>query len=54
LNFFTVEKAKKSAKNATDSGGSHKDLATMPDGEGAGGMKGKFLGKADKSGNRWW
>jgi hypothetical protein len=42
-NFFAIEKAKKSAKNGTGSGGSHKNLTFMTDGNGAGGVDGNVV-----------
>jgi hypothetical protein len=42
-NFFAIEKAKKSAKNGTGSGGGHKNLTFMTDGNGAGGVDGNVV-----------
>jgi hypothetical protein len=48
VNFFAIEKAKKSAKNGTGSGGGYKDLTFMGDGNGARGVEGEVVGNVVK------
>ncbi len=43
LNFFAIEKAKKSAKNGAGGSGGHEDLTRMADGNGAGGVDGEVV-----------
>jgi hypothetical protein len=60
LNFFAIEKAKKSAKNGIGSSGSHKNLTFMADGNGAGGVDREVVGDVVKvevdscGGEVWW
>ncbi len=54
VNFFAIEKAKKSAKDGTGSGGGYQDLTSMVDGNGAGGLDARGGWGCCKSGNRWW